>query len=121
MVSGHAAVVIRLLDSFTVRGHTHLPRTVGATARQTEVDSPTGINLAQCSACTADVELGFMPVVTTMVRTSTATIFQNTSSKMNQRLLKGYEPTLICFGSDILKIATVLVLLYAANTHFFSK
>ena len=40
---------------------------------------------------------------------------------MNQRLLKDYEPTLICFGSDILKIATVLVLLYATNTHFFQN
>ena len=30
--------------------------------------------------------------------------------KMNQRLLIGYEPTLIRFGSNILKIATVSVL-----------
>ena len=35
--------------------------------------------------------------------------FQNIGSKLNQRLLTGYEPTLICFGSDILKIATVSV------------
>ena len=32
---------------------------------------------------------------------------QNIGSTMNQRLLIGYEPTLICCGSDILKIATV--------------
>ena len=36
--------------------------------------------------------------------------FQNIGSKMNQRLLIVYEPTLICFGSDILKIVTVSVL-----------
>ena len=114
-------MAIGILDSPTTRGHTHRPRAVGAPALWAGVDFPTGINLAQCSAHTADVELGFMPVVTTMVRTSTATIFQNTSSKMNQRLLKGYEPTLICFGSKILKIATVLVLMDAANSHFFSK
>ena len=38
---------------------------------------------------------------------------------MNQRLLTGYEPTLIHFGSNILKIA--FVLLGTANTHFFSN
>ena len=31
------------------------------------------------------------------------------SFKMNQRLVIGYEPTLICFGSNILKIEAVLV------------
>ena len=36
--------------------------------------------------------------------------FQNIGSKMNQRLLMGNEPTLIRFGSDILKIVAMLVL-----------
>jgi len=35
--------------------------------------------------------------------------FQNIGSKMNQRIVIVYDPTLIRFGSDILKIATVLV------------
>ena len=39
---------------------------------------------------------------------------------MNQRPVIGYDPTLICFGSDILKIVTVFVLLYTKNTHFFN-
>ena len=34
--------------------------------------------------------------------------FQNICSKMNQRLVIVYELMLICFGSDILKIATVV-------------
>ena len=35
--------------------------------------------------------------------------FQNIASKLNQRGLIDYEPTLIQFGSDILKIVAVLV------------
>ena len=35
--------------------------------------------------------------------------FQNIGSKLNQRGLIDYEPMLICFGSDILKIVAVLV------------
>ena len=35
--------------------------------------------------------------------------FQNIGSKLNQRGLRDYEPTLIRFGSDILKIVAVLV------------
>ena len=35
--------------------------------------------------------------------------FQNIASKMNQRLVIGYDPTLIRFGSDILKIVAVLI------------
>ena len=35
--------------------------------------------------------------------------FQNIASKLNQRGLIDYEPTLIRFGSDILKIVAVLV------------
>ena len=45
--------------------------------------------------------------------------FQNIGSKMNQWLLIGYEPTLNRLGSDILKIATVLVFLDTTNMHFF--
>ena len=41
------------------------------------------------------------------------------SSKIYQRLLIGYEPTLIRFGSDILKIMAVLVLINPAKTHIF--
>ena len=40
--------------------------------------------------------------------------FQNIGSII--RLLIGYEPTLICFGSDILTIATVTVHLNTENT-----
>ena len=47
--------------------------------------------------------------------------FQNIGSKMNQRLVIGYDPMLIRFGSDILKIATVLVFLDTANTLYFWK
>ena len=36
------------------------------------------------------------------------------SSKIYQRLLIGYEPTLIRFGSDTLKIATVSVLFHTS-------
>ena len=47
---------------------------------------------------------------------------QNIGSKMNQRLVIGYDPTLIRFGSDILKIATVLVSFNTAFTAgFFLK
>ena len=35
--------------------------------------------------------------------------FQNIDFKMNQRLLIGYEPTLIRFGSEILKIVAVFI------------
>ena len=35
--------------------------------------------------------------------------FQNIASKLNQPGLIDYEPTLICFGSDILKIVAVSV------------
>ena len=45
--------------------------------------------------------------------------FQNIGSKINQRLLLVYEPTLIRFGSYILKIATVFVFWDTAFTVFF--
>ena len=35
--------------------------------------------------------------------------FQNIASKMNQRVVIGYDPTLIRFGSDILKFVAVSV------------
>ena len=38
---------------------------------------------------------------------------------MNERFLIDYEPTLIRFGSDILKIVTVFVLLNSENTLLF--
>ena len=45
--------------------------------------------------------------------------FQNIGSKMNQRLLIGYEPTLISFGSDVLQIVAVLVKSDTAFTGVF--
>ena len=45
--------------------------------------------------------------------------FQNISSKMNQRLVIVYVPTLIRFRSDILKIVAVSVFCDAANTLSF--
>ena len=35
--------------------------------------------------------------------------FQNIGSKLNQRWVIDYDPTLICFGSNILKIVAVSV------------
>ena len=40
---------------------------------------------------------------------------------MNQRLVIVYDPTLIHFGSDILKIVAVSISLDTANTLFFSE
>ena len=40
--------------------------------------------------------------------------FQNIGSKLNQRGLIDYEPTLIRFGSDILKIVAVSVFFYGS-------
>ena len=37
--------------------------------------------------------------------------FQNIDSKMNQRWVIDYDPMLIRFGSDILKIVAVLIFL----------
>ena len=46
--------------------------------------------------------------------------FQNIGSKLNQRGLIDYDPTLIRFGSDILKIVAVLVFFYGSFQLIFS-
>ena len=47
--------------------------------------------------------------------------FQNIGSKMNQRWVIDYDPMLIRFGSDILKIVAVSVFLTAHFSCFFGK
>ena len=47
--------------------------------------------------------------------------FQNIGSKMNQRWVIDYDPTLIRFGSYILKIATMVIFLNTAFKFFFWK
>ena len=47
--------------------------------------------------------------------------FQNIGSKMNQRLVIVYDPTLIRFGNDILNIVAVSVLNTANTLLFFRK
>ena len=44
---------------------------------------------------------------------------QNIASKMNQRWVIDYDPTLIRFGSDILKLAAMLVFLAPHFSFFF--
>ena len=66
-----------------------------------------------CFGCPQSAEGDQMRYVSKIMRcqkkTSIGCNFQNIGSKMNQWLLMGYEPTLIRFGSDILKIVAMLV------------